>query len=207
MKVQKTIKTIELTTTIVFAIALLFFLVTSFQNTNSCPVKGDGKSIKDQTADSLKNRPLPNVFNSQQTEIDDFLKLPTDNKAIPLQTKLISMTGYIFDAKWGGQESCECHVKDKSFFDIHIEIVKDLNAADKTKRIICEVTRYSRLSNSNLTYDYIKSLIGKKVKISGYLFYDEEHKQNAANTSKSQTNVWRSTCWEIHPVFNIEEIK
>ena len=69
--------------------------------------------------------------------------------------------------------------------------------------MICEITpKYIGRD----TIDF-KSKIGKKVRITGYLFYDLEHRHNAINTCNTCTNVWRASCWEIHPVCKIEVIK
>ena len=52
----------------------------------------------------------------------------------------------------------------------------------------------------------IKALVGKRVSITGYLMYDDMHNANAVNSCDNNCkNVWRKTCWEVHPVVNIAE--
>lgn len=189
------------------AILFLVFFIKSFSQIVPCSIYGDGTKRKDQISDSLKNRSKPDSILPEIIIIDKLIKSAGTEQELSLQEKYASVEAYIFNVKRGGQESCECHEKDKEYRDLHIEIVKDLKRPDKTKRIICESTRYSIKSNPDVSFENIKKLIGKKVRITGYLFYDAEHKQNAKNTSISQTNVWRASCWEIHPVESIQEIR
>ena len=47
------------------------------------------------------------------------------------------------------------------------ELVKNLSNSDANQRMIVEINRFTRITNKTLTYDYIKSLKGKKVQIQG----------------------------------------
>jgi hypothetical protein len=51
---------------------------------------------------------------------------------------------------------------------------------------------------------------GHKVRITGWLFFDEMHVLEADNTDqgdqKGKAN-WRATCWEIHPITSIEIVQ
>ena len=106
------------------------------------------------------------------------------------------MVGYIYDVKWGGAETCNCHSKDKSQLDIHIELVSSLAGASNEKAMVVEITRYSK---GSYTYKQVQAFKGKKVKIKGWMFFDKEHKHNAVNTRPNGTNLWRANCWEVHP--------
>lgn len=156
---------------------------------NGCPITGDNKNLKIQAADKLKNRSyFPDIKTAHAIDINLSLK---DNVS---DTGLVYMDGYLTYAKVSGLESSECHSNKPEDLDYHIYI--GINPKDtKNKCVIVEITRFSRIINSSLQFNYIKSLTGKKVRVYGYLFSDEEH--------KSAIGSWRSGITEIHPVFNI----
>jgi hypothetical protein len=54
----------------------------------------------------------------------------------------------------------------------------------------------------------------KKVRVTGYLLWDDEHNGSADVGSTVEYfsgngfhHAWRSTAWEIHPIMKIEEIE
>ena len=173
-----------------FNIIILFFI--SINALSQCPPKGDNKSIKIIKADLLKNR-MCYVVKSKAIS-KKFSDLVKDKI---YDTSLVYVEAYITSVKISGPESCECHEDDKSMLDYHI-YVADNNTTDKSKNQIVEVSRYSRLFNRSLTYSYVKSLVGHKVRIYGYTFMDEEHKNGIGK--------WRVGIEEIHPVFWIDKI-
>lgn len=189
-------KTINLTITF-----LIVLFVNSLSAQTACPTTGDSKRKSDQLSDGLKNR---NIIAQQSTEkyVGEFLK-PGNDTARYTYSQFVKVLGKITEVKWGGPEECNCHSKEKQDLDIHIVFSDTLGNG----KMICEVNRFTRQTNKQLTYVFVRSLIGHKVKIEGWLFPDLEHKQNATNTCINCSNVWRSTVWEIHPVTNIILIK
>lgn len=191
----------------------LFFLFFAGDG-KSCPPQGDkglGKKIPSaselryQTLDTLKNR---NHTSNKITNLSiDEVMIPGDDTKRFKSDEYVDISGYVYDVKWGGSETCNCHSKDKDQLDIHIDLVKDLKYSTGDKTMIVEINRYTRSSDKSMTYNNIRSLRGKKVEIKGWLFFDEEHKHNAKNTNPNGTNVWRATCWEVHPCMYIQEIK
>jgi hypothetical protein len=186
--------------------ALIFVFMLFFAGDgDKCPTKGDSPKTKLQVLDTLKNR--TNVSKNIVTlNLADVLKPGDDTKRYSENT-YVSITGYVFLVKYGGSETCNCHATDKTQLDIHIEIVTDMKTGDNTKAMVVEINRYIRAKDKNMDIDAVKALKGKKVQITGWLFFDEEHKQNAVNTSPKGTNLWRATCWEVHPCMSIKEVK
>lgn len=175
-------------------------------NSQSCGIKGDDTSKKKQFSDSLKNRSAA-VISSVDTSVtlSSLLQLGNDINRFSAD-KYVLIEGYVVLVKYGTGETCNCHSNGKADLDIHIE----LSLTPKTIGVdspvmIAEVTRYTK--TSLMSYENIKKLQGKKVRISGYLFFDDEHKQNASNTNPTGSFIWRTTCWEVHPVCQIEEVK
>ncbi len=158
-----------------------------------CPVRGDSKNVKIQAADRLKNR---QYFTKAFAKPLDLETLMQDGAK---DTGAVYVDAYITSAKISGPESCECHIKEKSFLDYHIYISYAGNDKLGKHNQIVEVSRYSRSLNPDLTFDYVKTLIGHKVRIYGYVFNDEEH--------KSAIGSWRAGIQEIHPVFFIDKLE
>jgi hypothetical protein len=73
---------------------------------------------------------------------------------------------------------------------------------------VVEITPSYKALHKNVM-DSLKLLKNQKVTIRGYLFYDSEHERNSINYCKTCTskNVWRKSCWEIHPITYIGKSK
>lgn len=186
---------------IISILALLLSINISAQISKTCPVTGESKNIETQFSDSLKNR----NFSS-----DSVIQLSTSAFLAPGKdisrfkySEFVRVRGKITDVKHGGAELCNCHASEKLDLDIHIVLSDSLGNG----KIICEVNRYTQSSDSLLSYKNVHNMIGKQVNITGWIFFDGEHKQNATNTCVNCSNIWRTTCWEIHPVMKIEIIK
>lgn len=155
---------------------LVILLLACMHASAQCPVQGDNKNPKIQAADRLKNRSYCPAKSMAH---------PVDLEA--LMADKVTDTGFVYvdcfitSAKISGIESCECHVKDKSMQDYHIYI--SYSGSDKlgSHNQIVEVSRYSRQLNPGIDYAYVKSLVGKKVRIYGYTFMDDEHKSAIGN--------------------------
>jgi hypothetical protein len=186
---------------LVIIISILLSLTTLGQTLKPCPLVGESKKRPDQFSDSLKNR--NNVSTVIENHyVDVMLKSGNDVDRFKFSS-YVRVRGKITEVKHGGAELCNCHSNEKQDLDIHIVLSDSLGNG----KIICEVNRYTQASDKTLNYADVHSMIGKQVYISGWLFFDGEHKQNATNTCVNCSNVWRTSCWEIHPVMKIEIIK
>jgi hypothetical protein len=111
----------------------------------------------------------------------------------------ISIVGYFAWAKDEGKESCNCHVDDKSMFDIHAWLTKaPVEDRDRKRAVVAEVTPRLKASHPNWTQARIRKLAAdqKKVRVSGWLLLDQEHPEQVDKT--------RGTLWEIHPIMQVE---
>ena len=170
---------------------LIFLFLPLFTLSQTCPPQGDNKSLKIQAADLLKNRSY-HPDSANEVSIDSLM---IDHVS---DTGYVFVDAYITSAKISGKESCNCHTTDKGQLDYHIYISTAPENTDKKLNQIVEVSRYSRELNPSLNFAYVKSLVGHKVRIYGYTFFDGEH--------KSGVGKWRSGILEIHPVFFIERL-
>lgn len=147
------------------------------------------------------------------------------------ENQIVSLSGWLCLAYAGPPETTNC--ASPIFHDWHLEIFESPSdhapqVGDPTP-IICEITpRTERaIYRDNVR---IQSLTGffrlqdtsyqptgrkaQKVRVIGYLLWDDEHNGKADVGSTIQYissngfhHPWRSTAWEIHPVMKIEAIE
>lgn len=125
------------------------------------------------------------------------------------QDSAVILTGYVFNVKMGGVESCNCKTKDPVYRDTHIELVPDAEHTGPEYRVIVEVTPRLRAMMAAKGIDWStetlkQTLKGHKARITGWLFFDSEHEKESFANDPDGEKDWRATCWEIHPITNIE---
>lgn len=180
---------------------LILLLLLPLFSIGQCSIYGDKPIQKFQVLDSLKNRNITAIIDNSVT-LQKILLFNGDDTKKYNSSQYVSIKGYVVLVKWGGSETCNCHSKNKEDLDIHIEL--SLNETDKgSKAMVVEINRYTRKSHPELNIENIKKLIGKQVTVEGFMFLDDEHLQNAVTTNPKGTNLWRYTCWEVHPVMKI----
>ena len=163
----------------------------------NCPVAGDNKRFA--SMDSMKNRGVATDSYSHM----NFNLLSTadvNTKFNVLPTQGIMVEGYIMDMEKSGKESCDCH--SDVYIDTHIYLAPDENHTDKSQCLIVEVTPRFREKFGDIK-ELKSKYLHSKVKVYGYLFCDEEHKTNS-KADNGKGNLWRASCWEVHPVTEIE---
>jgi len=147
------------------------------------------------------------------------------------ENQIVSLTGWLVLTYAGMAETTNC--ASARFHDWHLEIFE--NPSDHGPRIgdptpiICEITPRTeqRIYRDNVR---LQSLTGffrlqdvsyqptghkaQKVRVTGYLLWDDEHNGSADVGSTIQWissngfhHPWRSTAWEIHPVMNVEVLQ
>ena len=156
---------------------------------------------------------------AQREELDD------------CENRIVSLTGWLVLAYAGPPETTNC--ADETFHDWHLEIFEKPSdhapqVGDPTP-IICEITprteriiyrdgvRIQSLAGFFRLQDVSYKATGhkaQKVRVTGYLLWDDEHNSSAEVGSTIQRfgrnelhQPWRSTAWEIHPVMKIEVIR
>src|SRR5438105_1991432 len=164
----------------------------------------------------IQGKRLGDLTAAQREELDD------------CENRIVSLTGWLVLAYPGPSETTNCG--DEKFHDWHLEIFEKPSdhapqVGDPTP-IICEVTpRTERIIYRDGVR--IQSLVGffrltdasyratgraaHKVRVTGYLLWDDEHNTGAEVGSTIQRfgknglhQPWRSTAWEIHPVMKVE---
>jgi len=111
--------------------------------------------------------------------------------------------------KVGGVESVNCHTHDPKYRDTHIVLTYDPLQDDESKHVIVEVTPQWRALIKSYGVDWTtptphRHLVGRWIRVTGWLFFDEEHANAARNTGVEGSHIWRATAWEIHPITTIQ---
>jgi hypothetical protein len=177
-----------------------------------CPPEGSATNENQERLNRLKNR------SSEPTaaDIDPYVSLsalrkPGYDRERWSTGNAATIEGYVRSAKGTGPESCNCKEEDKALTDTHLDIV---SAADDTRKpVIAEITPIFRLIHKHYGLeDWSSKAIrqkyeGRRVRITGWLFFDEAHLYDANNTDRYDNRGkknWRATAWEIHPITDIQ---
>jgi len=117
-----------------------------------------------------------------------------------------SVVGYVAKVSVGGIETVNCHAKDAAHRDTHIDlVVSKKDAKNKRKHVVVEVTPQFRPRHSDWTTAKLrKTLLGRCVRITGWMLFDAEHANASVNTAPSNRKDWRATAWEVHPITDIK---
>lgn len=111
------------------------------------------------------------------------------------------LVGYVVDVYPGGVETAHCHAQDLAHRDTHIELALGGVEVPRTRRVVVEVTPHTRaLVGLGDTAALKRRLLGEKVRIRGWLLFDDEHELEAENTNPGNPANWRATAWELNPV-------
>jgi hypothetical protein len=170
---------------------------------HGCPAQGDGG---DAILNTFKNR--TDEGNYVSVSLADLLALtwPKDTERVAhgnwsdsdraeiarYEGAPVETTGYILDYKHEGTESTNCHASD--YRDYHMWLA--VNASDsKAQSIVIEITPRVMAQRPGWAGS-LRDLKGARVRIRGWLLFDEEHPEQLGQT--------RKTLWEIHPIMHIE---
>ncbi len=168
-----------------------------------CPPQGDSKIKNVQALDVQKNRSSKPPGVDAKITLAAMLVAGDDTKRWTIG-QAATITGYVADVLRGGPESCHCHKSGANDEDRHIIVVSDpKDYANNRAHVIVEVTPQFYAAHPDWATSLKAQLLHKQVSFTGWLFFDEEHKQNSVNTNPSNAKDWRATAWEIHPVTSI----
>jgi len=196
-------------TTLIFPAVLILLLSSVIKvSMAQCPNYGSATDPDYQALNKGKNKSvkIPETWTIQPLPLNMLINSTKKNDANLYQNGAYVYTdGYLISAEEEGPESCNCNkaIKAKKNGDVHIYLGLAPNAVNK-KCIIVEITpAYKKVHP-----DYAEALVkNKKVRVEGLLLFDFDHKGNTVNTCQSCGNVWRKTCWEIHPVTKITPLE
>lgn len=173
-----------------------------------CPKTGDAMDAKRKETNVKKNRDA----NPSASDIDasvtifKMLNSQDDENAFD-ENKAGMITGYLLKAKDEGPESCNCHSDNPVNHDIHIFIAPNKNSNNAAECVVVEITPWVKRQHPDWTSEYLNSIKGHKIQITGWLFDDWEHKMQSFASNPDLNHPARGTVWELHPISNIEDLK
>lgn len=180
-----------------------------------CPPEGDAKSATKQARNRLKNRTrTPRTKDIDPKVTLAALRAPGDDRFRWSEAKAATIEVWVedvFASRTG--ESCNCKEEDRKLTDTHFDLIAF--PGDTASKVIAEVTPVWRLLHAHRgEEDWSSEAIrkryqGHRVRITGWLYFDESHLHEDSNTDPDDEvgrKNWRATCWEIHPITKLEVI-
>jgi len=205
------------------------------QHDRRCADVGSTKSarILDTATNLLKNR-VDDASHYTLTTIATLLKLPFDAtdadagdmpttrnawssadraRTARYESRAIALDGYLVGVTVERSgETTNCGIRDTSWFDYHMWLVKteaEAHRGDKSKAVVAEATpRVRRAHESAFDIEQIRKWArdGVRVRVSGWLFLDPDHPDDT-RADRSGRPASRGTIWEIHPVMKMEPVR
>jgi hypothetical protein len=175
---------------------------------NGCPLQGNAKQPLALSINPLKNRfEAPSAINGEIT-LDKILA-PGNDETRWTTHDAATVEGWVIYVQKGGFETCNCKSHDPQYMDTHIGNALTAKEARKNHHMIVEVTPRWRAIMAERGVDWstetlVQTLVGKHVRITGWLLYDGEHFAEAENTAPGHAGNWRASAWEIHPITAID---
>ncbi|MBI1756057.1 MAG: hypothetical protein HYR64_03005, partial [Fimbriimonas ginsengisoli] len=163
-----------------------------------CGMSGNATKEEDKALDRLKNRHSePTEFDSGAT-LEMMMGAQTGTNAFD-QTKGAVLTGYFVKLTPEKEESCNCGSPKSVDWDFHC-FLAFTPSPNQNERIVFEVTPRMRFWSKA----QLQKLVGKRIRITGWIADDFKHSGESEADSPGKPGNWRASCWEIHPVTNIE---
>ncbi len=173
----------------------------------SCPPEGRG-------GDPLLNRQKNRDTDPARIETLDFEKfatLPVQRFAQKMprrrwpgwlaqevsrhEQRAVSLIGYVMEVRSEGAESANCG--ERTLRDVHLSLAPAPDAPP-SQWVVTEITPRGRDRHGEWHLKRLKGLAKRheKVRISGWLLFDQEH--------LDKIGIRRLTAWEIHPITKLE---
>jgi hypothetical protein len=151
-----------------------------------------------QQLNTQKNRTaLPSSVENMQ--VDNILAI-ADQPDPSIEARGVYLEGYLLGERHEGPESPNCHSPTRRDFHMWMGGVKPTSAQQgmqlRDKAVVVEPTPNLQEKNLTWTETGLASLVGKHIRVMGWLMYDPEHPDQLGQT--------RGTLWEIHLVMRIE---
>jgi hypothetical protein len=179
---------------------------------HGCPLEGNAQTEARRQRNREKNR----VTVPTPSEIDNTVTLaamlaPGDDRTRWQSDRGAAVVGFVVDVKPGSNETVNCGASGIANTDVHIELALNAQATAKRQRVIVEVSPRWREFVATQGRDWSTAALraqleGRCARFFGWLFFDEEHDDEAENTTPAGDNNWRATAWELHPVVQIDGV-
>ncbi len=183
---------------------------------HTCPPEGRARRF-DPYADALKNRDIaPTTLIRQRYTVSQLInalpnKLPKtkfnrsrwsprdQDIAAIWERHGVIVEGYLLGVQKENEEACNC--RSSTYVDHHLWLAATPSASKEASMVV-EVSprawpNHPTWSNAKTFRSIINAKA--KVRITGWLLWDYEHKEQLGNT--------RRTLWEVHPIHSIQILR
>ena len=175
------------------------------------PEAGDAVRPDIQALNRLKNREAaPTAKDFDRSASLPAMLGPGDDRSRWNDHRAAQVVGYVADVKVGGVETVNCHARSVHGRDTHVDLTLSAkDAYNEPRHVIVEVTPRWRAAMAVKGVDWEtdalrERLLGRCVRVTGWMLFDAEHRRESQNTADAGAEVWRATAWEIHPITTIE---
>lgn len=189
--------------------ALLFVIAFSLQlNAKECPVTGNSTDPKIQELDRKKNRSTePTDANMDSKVTISKMLNSADNPNAFDESRAVTITGYLLKANKEKGESCNCNATDDAHHDIHVYIAPNKSVTSIGGCVVVEITPWLKANHPEWSYEYLNSILGHKVQVTGWLLYDFKHTSMSAAFNPDNPDPKRGTVWEVHPITDFVDLE
>ena len=178
--------------------------------TLNCPRAGIALTTRARDLHRLKNRttiPQATDFDSRVTLAA--LLQPGDDRDRWSNHRAARVQAEVIDVAYARPEATNCWNPCRR--DIHIAIATR-KGATKSEHVVVEVTPNLFDWAARQGIDWSEKtlqaqLVGHWVEFEGWLYFDAGHAEESENVSPGQSDNWRATAWELHPVTKITVIR
>ena len=185
-------------TPLVLSACAVFAQTAMFHN---CPPEGTWKTEEDKALNTLKNRwTAPDPINKQVDLAEVVAPGPDEHRFG--NGWGATLEGYIVALKLEGPEGCNCESPAPDERDFHIWFGLKPSALKRECMVIEITPRWREAKKWDVSE--IKSWKSRRVRVTGWFFWDPRHASMAVNSTPSAKLLARATCWELHPVTSVE---
>ena len=195
---------------ILLAVVVVVVLLTVwFALAWNCPSVGIAFTSRARELHRLKNRTaLPQAADFDARVMLDSLLQTGDDTNRWSTDRAARVRGFVIDVAYARPEATNCFSPCRR--DIHILIAKQ-KSATKNEQIVLEVTPNLREWAAEHGFDWsaetLKTqLVNHWCEFEGWLYFDIDHDEESENEAPGESENWRATAWEIHPVTKITVI-
>jgi hypothetical protein len=174
--------------------------------------RGPPEGLSDDPAVRARNVLKNREAAPSQSDIDKHVTLaallaPGPDETRFDETKAATIVGVVTDVKMSGRTSANFKSARAADRDVTIRLAATRDAARNQQVFVILTPRFREQMEArqvDWSLPALRSLVGKKVQVSGWLLFNGPHKRWAENTNPGGTNNFRATAWELHPVTEIK---
>ena len=176
----------------------------------NCPSAGLALTARARSLHRLKNRTaLPQAADFDANVTLAALLQPGDDTNRWSTNRAARIQGQVIDVAYARPEATNCFSPCRR--DIHI-LVANRTDAPKQEQVVVEVTpnlrEWAATNGTDWSEERLRAeLVGHWCEFEGWLYFDAGHAEESETTSPGNSDDWRATAWEIHPVTKIRVIR